>query len=242
MSYVKLGLAAVLAIGFAARSDASLITFDSNNGGFTASTIVMNSGGTGTPWTYTTGSDCWGGVGCWLIVDYGNISEQALTTPIYSATGSVVFAFDETFNEESSGATAYDGGVVEIAVNGGAFQDIVTAYGAFTGQTYNKTISTGWSNPLGGRAAFSGVNPGGFGTFVQASMTLPLTNGDHFQIRWVQGTDSASVASIPNGWILDNVNLTFNGSVSANPEPRETALVALAIAGCALVRRKRRTA
>jgi hypothetical protein len=238
MSSRSLLVAVVLVIGLASPSGASLINFNSNDGGFSASTPLMNPGGTGTPWTYVTGSDCWGGQGCWLVLDYGNTSLEALTTPLYFATGPVALAFDCTFNEEAAGSTAYDGGVVEISVNHGAFTDLVSAYGAFAGQSYTKTMATGWANPLPGRAVFSDVNPGGFGTFVTASMTLPLSNGDAFQLRWVQGTDSASTAHVPNGWILDNVNLGFGSSTPAvaTPEPGSLLLAAAGIALLALRR------
>jgi len=223
--------ALVLVIGLAARSDATLINFNSNNGGFSASTLLMNTGGTGTPWTYTTGSDCWGGQGCWMVLDYANVSLQALNSPLYFATGPVALAFDETFNEEAGGSTAYDGGVIEISVNHGAFTDLVSRYGNFAGQTYNKTMATGWSNPLPGRQVLSGTNTGGFGTFVTASITLPLSNGDAFQLRWVQGTDSGSTAHVPNGWILDNVSLDFGDNVPAiaAPEPGSFLLIGAGI-------------
>jgi hypothetical protein len=231
MSPRTLVIAVVLVIGLVSRSDAALINFDSNDGGFTASTLLMNPGGTGTPWTYVSGSQCWGGHGCWLVQDYANVSLQALTSPLYFATGPVALAFDESFNEESNGAAAFDGGVVEISVNGGEFTDVVSDYGAFSGQTYNKTMSIGWSNPLPGREVISGANAGGYGVFVTASITLPLSSGDQFQLRWVQGTDSASAASVPNGWIVDNVSLDFGSNGAAEvPEPRSLYLVVVGLA------------
>jgi len=242
-------VALVLLVGLASRSDATLINFNSNNGSFHATTLVMNPGGTGSPWTYTTGSDCWGGQGCWLVVDYGNLSLQALNTPEFLATGPVVFSFDHTFNEESDTRTAYDGGVVEISVNHGAFTDVVSRYGAFTGQTYTKPMSLDWSNPLPGRQVFGGVSSGGFGAFVTSSMTLPLSKGDEFQLRWVQGSDSGLTARVPNGWIVDNVNLDFGVGVAAPahlqaplapaqvaPEPGSFVLAAAGIAMLALRR------
>jgi hypothetical protein len=239
-------VAMVLVIGLSSRSDATLINFNSNNGGFTATTLLMNPGGTGTPWTHTTGSDCWGGQGCWLVLDYANVSLQALNSPQYLATGPVALAFDETFNEESGGSTAYDGGVIEISVNHGAFTDVVARYGAFAGQSYTKTMSTGWGNPLPGRQALSGANAAGFGVFVTASITLPLSNGDEFQLRWLQGTDSSSTAHVPNGWILDNVSLDFGSSgpalggpgapASSAPEPGSLLLAAAGIAAIVLRR------
>jgi hypothetical protein len=226
-------VAVVLVIGLASRSDAALINFNSGDGGFTASTLLMNPGGTGTPWTYVTGSDCWGGLGCWEVTDYGNVSLQALNTPTFFATGAVALAFDEMFNEEADASAAYDGGVLEISVNGGVFADVVSQYGEFAGQTYTRTAASAWSNPLPGRREFSGVNTGGFGVFVNASMTLPLSNGDQFQLRWVQGTDSGSTASVPNGWIIDNVSLDFgSGPASPVPEPKAFYLV---VVGMALV-------
>ena len=61
---------------------------------------------------------------------------------ITSASAQV--SFRNNFNLEST----FDGGVLEISINGGAFSDIVAAGGSFVSGGYTSTISTavsGWS-------------------------------------------------------------------------------------------------
>ena len=55
----------------------------------------------------------------------------------------------------------FDGGVLEISVDAGPFQDILAAGGGFLRGGYNGNISTCCGNPLAGRQAWTG-NSGGF--------------------------------------------------------------------------------
>lgn len=81
----------------------------------------------------------------------------------------------------TNSAFGYDGGVLEISIDGGAFQDIVSAGGSFVSGGYNTTLSSGYSNPLAGRQAWSG-NSGGF---VTTTVNLPaVTEGQNVQLRW----------------------------------------------------------
>src|SRR5206468_2836665 len=93
----------------------------------------------------------------------------------------VQLSFRNNYNLESgSGTTGYDGGVLEIAIAGGAFSDILSAGGSFASGGYNYTISSSYSNPLAGRQAWSG-NSGGFITTV---VNLPAAaQGKSVQFR-----------------------------------------------------------
>ena len=42
----------------------------------------------------------------------------------------------------------FDGGVLEISINGGAYQDIITAGGSFAAGGYTGVISTSFGNPI----------------------------------------------------------------------------------------------
>jgi hypothetical protein len=242
MSFEKCVKLTLVVLAFAIRSHAVSIDFNANDGTFTATTLLMNSGGNGTPWSYNTGSNCYGGGGCWIVNDYGQTSSQALTSPQFLANGPVTLMFDHSFNEEASGTTAFDGDVVEISINGGLFMDVVDSFGPFTGQTYNTTIDSHWSNPDGGRAAFGGTNPGGYGTFVTSSMVLALAGGDSFALRWVQATDNSGTSSPPNGWILDNVSLDLGSDLGSSdvPEPESFGLIAIGIGAIVLGRARRK--
>src|SRR5262245_28377370 len=111
---------------------AGLIDFNSNNGGFVSSNPLA----VGTPWTYlaSSASCASGSGGCWIVSDFDAVSDQRLISPFFTATGATFLSFDHTFNLEGSSPNFFDGGVVEISINGGAFADVVTLFGAFSGQ------------------------------------------------------------------------------------------------------------
>ena len=226
-------LAAVVFATTLVSANAGLIDFNSDNGGF----VVSNSLSTGTPWTYTTGAVCAGGSGgCWTVPNFtvtetSTVSDQRLISPTFVATGPTLLSFDHTFNLESG----FDGGVVEISVNGGAFVD-VTTLGAFSGQVYNGTIDVNFLSPIAGRAAFTGSNPpnslGTIGTYTASSITLGLINNNTFQLQWRMATDSNTEAPPPNGWRLDNVNVNASSvGVSAVPEPGTSGMALLGLTG-----------
>ena len=98
------------------------------------------------------------------------ISDKYLDGPNVGATESwyVQLTFRHNFNLEASSEdpnVGFDGGVLEISMDGGTtFQDI-TVWASFDGGEYNRTIATDRGSPLAGRPAWSG-NSGGFITTV----------------------------------------------------------------------------
>jgi hypothetical protein len=106
----------------------------------------------------------------------------------------------------------FDGGVLEIKIGNGNFQDIIQAGGQFLSGGYNSTLSANTSNPLGGRMAWSG-NSGGY---ITTEIRLPVAAaGQLIQLKWRMATDS-SVAG--TGWRIDNVSITntITGENNAN--------------------------
>jgi uncharacterized repeat protein (TIGR01451 family) len=96
----------------------------------------------------------------------------------------------------------FDGGVLELSIDDGAWQDVLAAGGTFISGGYNRTLSNSFNNPLPGRAAWSGDSGGFTGT----SVGLPPAFGGHtLRFRWRLGHDS-SVGAI--GWFIDDVSLT----------------------------------
>ncbi len=105
--------------------------------------------------------------------------------------------------EEGAPTEAFDGMVLEIAINGGAFTDILTAGGSFVTGGYTHTVSTGFSNPLATRMAWSGITAG----YVTTTFNLPAAAaGQRVQLRWRVGTDSS--VSRP-GVRIDTITATF---------------------------------
>ncbi len=108
-------------------------------------------------------------------------------------SGAPVLSFWHNYATESN----YDGGVVEISANGGAWTDLGSL---ITQNGYNSSISSTYGNPIGGRQAFSG-NSGGY---LETRVNLSSYAGQSVRIRFRLGTDS-SVSS--TGWYVDDVKI-----------------------------------
>lgn len=106
-----------------------------------------------------------------------------------------------TFRRRNDLETGFDGMVLEISIDGGAFVDIIAAGGLFTLNGYNGSISTSFGNPLAGRSAWTGIT----NDFVTTTVNLPASvNGRNVTFRWRVGTDS-SVGTA--GAFIDSVSL-----------------------------------
>jgi hypothetical protein len=117
---------------------------------------------------------------------------------------------------------AHDGGVLELAVDGGAFVDIVTAGGQFAAGGYTGPLGNGCAgNPLAGRAAWSGTQD----AFASVTAVLPASAAGHdVQFRWRLGTDCTGAPDAPNGWWIDDVRLVSTQPVAAVPSKLAVAL------------------
>ncbi|HET9268202.1 MAG TPA: M36 family metallopeptidase, partial [Vicinamibacterales bacterium] len=133
--------------------------------------------------------------------DPATASDNVLVSaPIAVPAGTSALLFRNHYNTEA-GASFYDGGVLEISINGGGFTDIITAGGSFASGGYNGTISNGFGNPLAGRQAWSG-DSGGY--ILTQIMMPPAAAGQNAVLRWRMGTDT-SVGD--TGWAIDSVAL-----------------------------------
>jgi PKD repeat protein len=136
--------------------------------------------------------------------DPNDIGVNDLTTLDISVPAMPVqFTFKHRYDLEASisGITAFDGGVLEISIDNGDFQDVIAAGANFASGGYNKTISSTHNNPLAGRQAWSG-NSGGFITTILNLPTAAL--GHSVRFRWRCGTDDSTAG---NGWYLDTVSM-----------------------------------
>jgi hypothetical protein len=134
----------------------------------------------------------------WFGPDPNFGSDQYLVSPVLTVDGggSVNLQFDHSFSFEFDGGGNYDGGVVEISLNGGAFTDI-------GGLAYNGTIVnySGDVNPLRGRPGFV-QNSGGT---LHTSLTTAATPAFTVQIRFRLGSDGFGPGA---GWTIDNIAIT----------------------------------
>jgi hypothetical protein len=129
------------------------------------------------------------------------------------ATGGTL-TFRNRFNMESSAGTptlGYDGMVLEISINGGAYTDIISAGGSFTAGGYTRTISTGFNSVLAGRAAWSGLSGGTTAapTYITSTVNLPASaSGQPIRLKWRVATDDSDIASGSAGVRVDGVQIT----------------------------------
>jgi hypothetical protein len=105
-----------------------------------------------------------------------------------------------TFRNNFNLQDGFDGGVLEISIDGGeTFQDILT-FGTFVTGGYNGTVSGCCGNPLAGRQAWTG-NSGGFTT---TTVDLGPNVGPSMMLRWRMGSD---VTGSGQGWRIDTISI-----------------------------------
>jgi hypothetical protein len=137
--------------------------------------------------------------------DAGFPTDTSFTSPplTVSTTEPFVVAIKHAYNLEGAPGQLFDGGVIELSLNGGATWSDVTAFGQTPG--YTGPLFVGSGNPLAGRPAFSAVSPG-----YPARNLLTMNFGTVFggltvMVRFRIGTDAA-VATV--GWDIDDIAVT----------------------------------
>ncbi|HEY3042278.1 MAG TPA: HYR domain-containing protein [Pyrinomonadaceae bacterium] len=119
-------------------------------------------------------------------------SDSSLTSPVIAIPNAPAFGTNPgvrlTFRNNYNTEPAFDGGVLEISINGGAFMDVVAAGGTFIEGGYNGAI--GVTNSIfTGRQAWTG-NSGGF---ITTTINLPPASyGQNAQLRWHTAYDSGT--------------------------------------------------
>lgn len=110
----------------------------------------------------------------------------------------VRLSFNTNYNTEPT----FDGGVLEISINGGAFQDILAAGGSFIEGGYNGTI-VNTDSAITGRQAWTGSSAG----FITTTVLLPVAaNGQNAQLKWRMVTDSGT-SPTGGGLRIDSVSI-----------------------------------
>ena len=168
-------------------------------------------------WTHeaASGTDTWTISGSrpasppfsWKVTDSTSISDQRLISPVMtlpSDLGGLNFQFQHWPLIEGSGTDCADGGVLEVAVDGGAFAQVPA--GQFLNGGYNGTISGGSGNPLAaGTPAWCGLASAYDHVIVDVS---PYAGHDA-QFRFRLGTNNASPRE---GWYIDDIKVQGCGS------------------------------
>jgi Galactose oxidase, central domain/Kelch motif len=152
-----------------------------------------------------------------FVNDPDAISDKHLESPsipIQSDTAQLIFR--QNLDLESG----FDGGVLEISIGGGAFQDILDAGGTFLVDGYTHTISSSFQSPIAGRHAWSGYSGG----FITTTVNLPAAAaGQNIVLRWRLASDNSNSAT---GWRIDTIRITDCVATSTpTPTPTPTATV-----------------
>ncbi len=157
-------------------------------------------------------------------------SSASLVSPPILITGATsVLNFRHKYSMENT----WDGGVLEISIAGGQFQDIIAAGGTFITGGYTNALNPS-TNPIGNRFAWSGATQIGF---LQTSVRLPSNAfGQSVQFRWRFGTndsfgglgwwiDTVTVESVPTG--ANTNSIVIPGVGTANSYPSEIQISGL---------------
>ena len=133
------------------------------------------------------------GANAWFASNPAAQSDQILTlVNAVSLTGTKPqLRFWHNYNTEN----AWDGGVVEISANGGAWTDLGSA---MITNGYNSTISVNPDSNISGQAAFTGNN----GAYQETVIDLAAYNNQSVKVRFRMVTDSF-VGGI--GWYVDDI-------------------------------------
>ena len=127
---------------------------------------------------------------------YSNSAYGYLVSPVFSVVPNSQFVFSHKMNAENDATNpthAWDGGYVEMSVNGGPF-NIIEPVGS-----YPYFMRTNQASPIAGSTpVYSGTIP-----WNQAVFNLGSSSGQ-VQFRFVFGSDGATVAE---GWYVDDVRI-----------------------------------
>ncbi|RME51335.1 MAG: hypothetical protein D6795_08445, partial [Deltaproteobacteria bacterium] len=127
----------------------------------------------------------------WFAQDVSTITDQYLDFGPFLVPEGAWFGFHHRYALESP----YDGGVIEISVDGAPFAD---AASRIRSNGYTHQISTNYGSPIGGRRAFSGSSGG----FVETVLDLSDLAGSEIVVRFRLATDSSVSAE---GWYVDDI-------------------------------------
>jgi hypothetical protein len=195
----------------------TVTTFDSVTApALPAGWVAANNMGNATMWVTTT-TDPDTAPNAAFLPDEDGISDKTLDSPNVLITSPFAqLSFRNHFNTEADPppiGVYWDGGVLEISINGGAFKDILDPAigGAFLAGPYTGEIESTSGNPLAGRLAWSGDSGGYIDTMVRLGANV---SGQTIKVRFRMGTDES--VSAP-GWWIDT--LTIEGCPVPLPSP-----------------------
>lgn len=150
-----------------------------------------------------------------FVAGAGSTGNSELVSPQFDvgADGGKV-SFRNFYNLEDG----FDGMVLEISINGGAFSDIIAAGGKVIAGGYNDIISSVDGSGIAGRTAWTGISGGGASAaYITSTIALPPTAaGQSVRLKWRVVTDSTATPA-SSGVRIDNVEVTRNDCGTLRP-------------------------
>jgi bacillopeptidase F len=143
--------------------------------------------------------------------NYANLLDARLMSPtLNNLPAEARLSFYFQIQAERSTAyndSAYDGGILEISVNGGAFTQVTPT------PTYNKTFryTSGSGNPVTGPMPGLRCWSDSIVTWTREELDLSTYTGSNVQFRWRFGSDAGTGKE---GWYVDSVVVTAFGSAA----------------------------
>lgn len=152
--------------------------------------------------------------------NYANAQDAGLVSPPLLISAESELRFWHSMISELSGFypdSAYDGGIVEISVNGGAFTQIVPS-GNYP-KTYRTTSGGGspFTGPLPGVACFAGTING-----TESVFDLAAYADETVQFRFRFSSDASGNRE---GWYVDDIRLFGAPLVLGTPEPPDALVI-----------------
>jgi subtilisin family serine protease len=185
--------------------------FESGAPGWTVDTAVLNDPASQS-WLLVTDALATSPTNSWFTdalaqePDGGVAKDVRLVSPAQLVSDLTHLTFWHRFDTEPG----FDGGVLEVSLDGGAtWEDVEDAGGVFLANGYNSTIDPGnTGNPLQGRDAWSGPSspPAGATEMLQVQVDLGVLAGKTIQVRYRFGQDE--LVGHPGGWWIDDVTFT----------------------------------
>lgn len=128
--------------------------------------------------------------------DPANLGTGSLISPAIPVdTAQARVSFRNLFNLENG----FDSLTMQISIDGGPFDDIISAGGSFVAGGYNNAI--GWTGLSGGTTAAP--------TFITSTVNLPPSaNGHVVRLRWTVIGDSNTTAAGASGATIDSIQLS----------------------------------
>lgn len=120
-----------------------------------------------------------------------------LSPPVVLGNKGGILSFRHLYRTE----VGYDGGVLEVSRDGGAWIDLINGYNLEVKGGYERTVSGAFGSSLGGRQAWTGR----LSSFIETTVALPSSwGGESLRFRWRLAHDQSGASE---GWWVDSVRL-----------------------------------